>query len=73
MEKKKNIKHHLNNLTNDGFHMQTLNTFPPQINTQNNISCLKQFNDFLKNSTFEFGCCCVCGQRNINMNFKCVK
>jgi len=36
-----NIKHRLNNSTNDDFHMQTLNTFPPQNNTQNNISYLK--------------------------------
>jgi len=29
-----NIKHHLNNSTNDEFHMQTPNTFSLQINTQ---------------------------------------
>jgi hypothetical protein len=33
-----NIKHHLNNLANDDSHMQTPNTFPPQINTKSNIS-----------------------------------
>jgi hypothetical protein len=41
------MKHHLRNSTNYDFHMQSLNIFPPQINTQNNISYLKQFNDFL--------------------------
>jgi len=42
-----NIKHHLNKSTNDEFHMQTPNTFPMQINIQNNKSCFKQFNEFL--------------------------
>ncbi len=46
-QNKMNIKHHLNNSTNDEFHMQTLNTFPLQINTQNNISCLKQMMNFI--------------------------
>ncbi len=53
--------------------MQTPNTFPSQINTQNNISCLKQFNDFLKNSTFEFGCCCVCNENKYKHEFQICK
>jgi hypothetical protein len=79
------IKHHLNNSTNDEFHMQTLNTFPLQINTQNNISCLKKFNEFLKTIIFEFGCSYVynekkykheiqaCKTKNLNTNIKNMK
>jgi hypothetical protein len=62
----------LNNSTNDDFHMQTPSTFPLQINTQNNISCLKQFNDFLKNYTFEFSCC-VCNEQKHKHEFQICK
>jgi hypothetical protein len=65
-----NIKHHLNNSKNDEFHMQTPNTFSPRINTQNNISCLKQFNQFRKKLILNL---VVVMKRNINLNFKHVK
>ncbi len=63
----------MNKSTNDDFHMQTLNTFPPQINTKSNISNLKQFNDFLKNSIFEFGCCYTCNEKKYKHEFQIYK
>jgi len=39
--------------------------FPPQINIHNNMSCLKQFNNFIKKSNFEFGHCCICNEKKI--------
>jgi hypothetical protein len=53
--------------------MQTLNTFPLQINTRSNISNLKQFNDFLKICTFEFGCCCICNEKKYMHEFQIYK
>ncbi len=29
----------------------------------NNMSCLKQFNNFIKKSNFEFGHCCICNEK----------
>ncbi len=40
---------------------------------KNNIPCLKQFNDFLKNSIFEFGCCHVCNQKKYKHEFQICK
>jgi hypothetical protein len=34
---------------------------------------LKQFNDFLKNSTFEFGCCCVYNENKYKNEFQICK
>jgi hypothetical protein len=34
--------------------LQKASTFPLQINIENNTSCLKQFNNFMKNVTFTF-------------------
>jgi len=36
--------------------------FPPYINMHNNMFCLKQFNNFINKSNFEFGHCCICNE-----------
>jgi hypothetical protein len=68
-----NIKHHLNNSTNDEFHMQTSNNFPLQINTQNNMSSLKLFNEIRKKIILNLVVVMFVMKRNINLNFKHVK
>jgi hypothetical protein len=68
-----NIKHHLNNSTNDEFHMQTSNNFQLQINTQNNMSSLKLFNEIHKKIILNLVVVMFAMKRNINLNFKHVK
>ncbi len=36
---------------------QKVKKFPSHIEIQNHISCLKHYNDFMKNASFEFNCC----------------
>jgi hypothetical protein len=38
-------------------------TFPPDIEIQNNISCLQKYNNFMKNVSFQFNSCCVCNEK----------
>jgi len=42
-----------------------LYVFPPQINIHNNKPCLKQFNNFVKKSNFEFGHCYICNENKL--------
>jgi hypothetical protein len=53
--------------------MQTSNIFPLQINTQNNILFLKQFNEFRKKNNLEFGCCYVCNEKKYKHEFQTCK
>jgi hypothetical protein len=43
--------------------MQKKSTFPPHIKIENNISCFRQFNSFMKNVSLTFNYCCVCDEK----------
>ncbi len=43
--------------------VQNINTFLPHVKNENNISCLRQFNNFMKNVSFSFNYCCVCDEK----------
>jgi hypothetical protein len=43
--------------------MQKVSTFPPHIKIENNISCLRQFNNFMKSVSLKFNYCCVCDEK----------
>lgn len=47
----------------DDINMQKIYNFPPQKRIENNMLCLKQFNNFMKNVNFKFNCCCVCNEK----------
>jgi hypothetical protein len=68
-----NIKHHLNNSANDDSHMQTPNTFPPQINTKNNISKNLNLMIFLKILLLNLVVVVFVMKINIRMNFQIYK
>jgi hypothetical protein len=53
--------------------MQRPDTFPPQINIQNKISCLKQFNEFCDKVVLNLVVVMFVMKRNIKLNFKHVK
>ncbi len=44
----------------DDIDMQKIYYFPLQIRIENNMLCLGQFDNFMKNVNFKFNCCCVC-------------
>jgi hypothetical protein len=43
--------------------MKKVSTFPPHIKIENDISCLKQFNNFMKNVSFTIDYCYVCDEK----------
>jgi hypothetical protein len=43
--------------------MQKVSTFPPHIKIENNISCLRQFNNFMKSVSLTFNYYCVCDEK----------
>jgi hypothetical protein len=46
----------------DDINMQKIYNFPSQIRIENNMLCLEQFNNFMKNVNFKFNCC-VCNEK----------
>jgi hypothetical protein len=46
----------------DDINMPKICNFPPQIIIENML-CLEQFNNFMKNVNFKFNCCCVCNEK----------
>jgi hypothetical protein len=42
---------------------QNISTFLPHVKIENNISCLRQFNNFMKNVSFTFNYCYVCDEK----------
>jgi len=39
--------------------------FPPHIEIQKNMLCLKKFNNYMKNVNLKFSHCCVCNEKKI--------